>query len=255
MNEAVRKLMELGQADLRAFEINSRLRRIPERLAEARRQLEAEETLLNEVQGPWQQLENEVLDKESTSRVALETIEKFEAHMKQVTNQKEYTAARKQVDEARRLNTRLQDEILERRMKQEELSPQLKERRERAQRVRESFQAEEKVILSEKSLLESDVAGLNAEIKDRLMGIDSGLVARYQRLIKAGRVPAIVPVVASTCHGCRMTLPPQAYNILLSRVEDLHTCPACNRFIYHQAPEEAPPPMENSKPASEVGAG
>ena len=253
MNDAVQKLMELGQADLRSFEVNLKLRRIPERLAEARRQMESEETSLNEVKNPWEQLESEIKDKEDTSRVALETIEKFEAHMKQVTNQKEYIAARKQVDEARRLNTRLQDEILERRVKQEELSPTLKARREQHARVKETYLAEEKVIQAEKALLEADAAQLSAEITKRLEGMDKALVARYQRLTKAGRVPAIVPIVNGSCNGCRMTLTPQAYNLLLANAEDLHTCPACTRFVYHQ-PTEGAEVVENvGKKAAAAG--
>jgi len=129
MSTATEHMIAVGETDTRIFGLNLKLRRIPVRLAEARRQLEAEEALLNEVLEPWTLYENEVRERDTTIKIALDTIEKFEEHMKRVTTQKEYMAARKQVDEARRLNTRLQDEILDRRVKQEELAPRLEERR------------------------------------------------------------------------------------------------------------------------------
>ena len=45
-------------------------------LAEARKQLEAEESLLNEVLVPWTQMEKEIQEREATIEIALESIEK-----------------------------------------------------------------------------------------------------------------------------------------------------------------------------------
>ncbi|MDH5751349.1 MAG: C4-type zinc ribbon domain-containing protein, partial [Deltaproteobacteria bacterium] len=182
---------------------------------------------------------------------AQETIEKFEEHMKNVTNQKEYIAARKQVDEARRLNTRLQDEILERRVSQEELTPSLEERTQRHNKVSEGFEEERKVIDQERSELEKEFAGLEKEIGEILSDLGGDFLARYQRLIKGGRAPAVVPVVSGSCKGCRMSLPPQAYNLMLARVDDLHTCPTCTRFIYIKPEQE----QEGEEQASGVAAG
>lgn len=242
MSTATEHMIAVGETDARIFELNLKLRRIPQRLAEARRQLDAEEALLHEVLDPWTQLENEINEREATIQIALDTIEKFEEHMKKVTTQKEYMAARKQVDEARRLNTRLQDEILERRVKQEELTPRLEERRGTHAKVLEAFQAEERVIAKEQSELESELAGLNERLEQELGTIGDSAVAYYQRLIKAGRAPAVVSVVGGSCQGCNMALPPQVYNLLLAADGQLFTCPTCTRIIYYQAPHtEAPP--------------
>ena len=240
MSTATEHMIAVGETDARIFELNLKLRRIPQRLADARRQLEAEEALLNEVLEPWTQCENEVKERDTTIKIALDTIEKFEEHMKRVTTQKEYMAARKQVDEARRLNTRLQDEILERRVKQEELAPRLEERRATYSRVLETYQGEEAVILKEQQVLEQEVNGLTKQVQEQLKGLGDTAFALYQRLMKGGRQPAIVPVAAGSCMGCNMALPPQTYNQLLAANGKLFTCPTCQRIIYHQPPAEKP---------------
>jgi uncharacterized protein len=241
MSTTTTHLTAVGETDARIFELNLRLRRIPQRLSDARRQLEAEEALLNEVLEPWSLAEQEVQERDATIKIALETIEKFEEHMKKVTTQKEYMAARKQVDEARRLNTRLQDEILERRVRQEELAPRLEERRSTYGRVLETYQAEEAVILKEQRELEDEVNGLSGRLKDELKHLGEPALALYQRLMKGGRQPAVVPVTAGSCTGCNMALPPQTYNQLLAANGKLFTCPTCQRIIYHQqVPVEQP---------------
>ena len=248
MSTRTEHMIAVGETDARIFELNLKLRRFPKRLAEARRQLDAEEALLNEVLNPWTQYEQEVQEREATIRIALETIEKFEEHMKMVTTQKEYMAARKQVDEARRLNTRLQDEILERRVKQEELAPRLEERRGTHGKVLESFQSEESVITREKVELEAELARLSTQLDQQLKTVGDNALSYYQRLVRGGRAPAVVPVVGGSCQGCNMALPPQSYNQLLAADGALFTCPTCARMIYHQ-------PVQEADPMPEVAAG
>ena len=248
MSTSTEHIIAVGETDARIFELNLRLRRIPQRLADARRQLEAEEKLLNEVLEPWTKAENEIQEREATIRIALDTIDKFEEHMKKVTTQKEYMAARKQVDEARRLNTRLQDEILERRVVQEELNPRLEERRGTYEKVLETYQSEEAVILKEQQELEQEVGSLTAQVQEELKSLGDNAFALYQRLMKGGRQPAVVPVAAGSCMGCNMALPPQTYNLLLAANGQLFTCPTCQRIIY-------PQPTQPEAPQADVAAG
>ncbi len=243
MSDAVARMVALGEMDARIFELTMQLRRIPQRLAEAKRQLDAEEALLHEVLDPWSQLEHEINEREATIKVALDTIDKFEEHMKRVATQKEYMAARKQVDEARRLNTRLQDEILERRVKQEELTPRLEERRGTHGKVKEAYEAEESGILAEQAALDKEIGALSEQVQAGLKELGGNAPIYYERLVKGGRLPAVVGVEAGSCMGCNMALPPQTYNLLLASNGQLFTCPTCQRILYH-TPEPAAEPAD-----------
>lgn len=241
MSADLENMAFVGEADSRIFELTLTLRKIPFRIAEARRQLEAEETMLNEVLDPWTQCEEEIQEREATIKIALESIEKFESDMKRVTTQKEYIAARKQVDEARRLNTRLQDEILERQVTQEELAPKVEERRKTHTNVLETFQGEEAGISGEQAKLEKEIAKLTKKVEAGLKQLGPKAVQYYQKLIRGGKSPGVVPVIGGSCNGCNMALPPQFYNLLLAANGKLFTCPTCNRITYPQIQEEEAP--------------
>ncbi len=179
----------------------------------------------------------EVRQKESTIGVALETIDKFEAHMKLVKTQKEYMAAKKQVEEARKLNEMLQEEILQARVRQEELAPKLTEVRDRHRNVKETYDDAEKVILDEKHGMESDIASLEAEMKGHAEHVSTSIMAYYKRLTNGGKMPAIVRVARGNCTGCNMALPPQNYNQLIAQPGKFQTCSHCQRIIYYVPPE------------------
>lgn len=240
MNDGAKIIADMAQLEFRLFELRRKIKSYPRKLLEARKQLNAEEGLLKEIEGPWGELEHQVSEKEATIKVALDTIEKFEAHIKRVTTQKEYVAANKQVDEARRLNEQLQNEILENRVKQEELDPSLKEARGRHKNVLESFQDTERTILKEQSKVKRESAKLDAQLKEILGSVGGQFWEYYQRLVKGGKQPAIVQVVGGACGGCNMTIPPQSYNLMIANPAEIHTCSNCNRIVYHvpSEPEE-----------------
>jgi len=237
MTNRMQNLPQLADIDARLHELTKRLKAIPARLAEHRRPLDQEEALLNEVLVPWQTHEEEIRKRESTIQLAMDTIAKFEEHMKTVTNQTDYAAARKQVDEAHKLNDQLHREIQASREKQEQLAPELEERRERHGRVLEVYQAEEAKLLEEQAELEAEAEKARKKFAE-LVGPDAQSFLRYyHRLTNGGRLPAVVRVVGGTCHGCYMTIPPQTYNQLIANPDQYRSCSHCNRIIFYDAPE------------------
>jgi hypothetical protein len=64
------------------------------------------------------------------------------------------------------------------------------------------------------------------------------LLSRYET-VRRRRSPALVTVIAGTCQGCNMSVPPQLYNTLKTSLET-DICPSCHRIIC--APEAIEPP-------------
>ena len=246
MDQGATNFAGMAEYDFRLFELKKKLRTFPRRLEEARKQLAAEEALLQEVQDPWDELENKVLEKEATIQVALETIEKFEEHITRVTTQKEYMAAKKQVEEARKLNEQLQNEILENRVKQEEMAPTLSELRERYEKVASAYQETESEILRERVKIEKKVASEEKALRTMFEELGSQVWAYYQKLAHGGKTPGIVPVKGGTCGGCNMAIPPQSYNMLIADPGKIHTCAHCARIVYYHPPE----PVVDEEPAA-----
>lgn len=237
MNNKDSNLPELARLDAHLFDLHKQLAKIPVRLADKRKPLDQEELLLNEVLGPWESYEEEIAKRESTIQLAQDTIAKFEEHMKQVTTQEEFAAAKRQVDEARRLNNQLQEEILASRLKQEELAPQLEELRAHHGNVLAEFQEAEAKMLKERKALEKKTQAERKRFDSLGAQEDPRLMQIHERLTGGGKRPAIVPVVGGTCNGCYMTIPPQTYNQLIASPEHFGTCSHCNRIIIYDQPE------------------
>jgi predicted nucleic acid-binding Zn-ribbon protein len=77
--------------------------------------------------------------------------------------------------------------------------------------------------------LEGQLRELEAKRAEAARTVHPPLLARYEAVRKR-RSPALVTVVAGTCQGCNMSLPPQLYNTLKTTLET-DICPSCHRII------------------------
>lgn len=238
MTDEMQALMAVAEQDRYIHDLRRKLKQIPQQLAEARKQLDAEQILLDEVKIPHDGWEREVREKTTTIEIADDTINKFEAHLKSVTTQQEYIAARKQIDEARRLGTRLEDEIKELKAKQEDVRPRLTELLGHYNNVLEAYKLVETEILRVKAELEAEMARHEALKSEAAKALEARTLAYYERLNKSGRVPALVPTVNGVCSGCNIAIPPQLYNQLIANPKRYGTCSHCTRMLYYVVVEE-----------------
>ena len=77
---------------------------------------------------------------------------------------------------------------------------------------------------------EGQVKALEGRRSSVAEAVDPTLLRRYETIRKK-KLPAIVGVVAGTCQGCNMNVPPQLYNQLRTSL-GTDVCPSCNRIIY-----------------------
>ena len=86
---------------------------------------------------------------------------------------------------------------------------------------------------------QAQLKGLEGKRKDVASKVDSTLLGRYENVRKK-RMPALVTVVAGTCQGCNMNIPPQQYNQLATSL-GTDVCPSCHRIICAAAALEPKP--------------
>ena len=100
------------------------------------------------------------------------------------------------------------------------------------------LRAEEKVFLEEKKKVELRIKEiddhlnqLQSQRKQVTPGIDSKMLAEYERILSSRDGLAIVTVIDNSCGGCHMLVPPQVIN-LIKMYEHIVTCEVCNRIFY-----------------------
>jgi predicted nucleic acid-binding Zn-ribbon protein len=92
----------------------------------------------------------------------------------------------------------------------------------------------------------SQVKALEGQRAAAAARVHPPLLQRYET-VRRKRMPALVTVVAGTCQGCNMNVPPQLYNTLKTTL-GTDICPSCHRIIC--APEAIEPQAAPRAPAA-----
>jgi predicted nucleic acid-binding Zn-ribbon protein len=81
--------------------------------------------------------------------------------------------------------------------------------------------------------VEQELSVVRGERGTRAKALSAGLLASYERIMKARGGTAVAAVgAASICGGCRMSIRPQAL-MELRVATGLMTCESCGRYLYY----------------------
>lgn len=153
-----------------------------------------------------------------------------EANLKGITTQKEYQAVNKEIASAKKLIAELEDQLLQKISRLEELTADLSSMEADQQSLDENL-GSQKAEIRERIEKEEASAAAAAKIRqEHIKSIPPGILKRYEQLREGRKGVAVVEARDGGCLGCNMQLPPQLYNNLY-RGEELITCPHCQRML------------------------
>ena len=157
-------------------------------------------------------------------------IVRSEANLKGITTQKEYQAVNKEIASAKKLIIELEDQILQKITRLDELKAELAAMEEDLQSLDQNLGVQKDEI---RARVKSEEASVTSDAKlrsERVKSIPPGLLKRYEKLREGRKGIAVVEARDGGCLGCNMHIPPQMYNNLY-RGEELITCPHCQRIL------------------------
>jgi predicted nucleic acid-binding Zn-ribbon protein len=160
-----------------------------------------------------------------------ETIVKSDAKLRQVKTNKEYQATLREIDELKRKNSALEDDLLGLLDKIESAEKDLSEREQRAHQRKNEILAEQNTIQEEATEKKGLMATLITERDDIAEELPKNVMAQVKDVKSHVGRPIIASVSAAICSGCNMNIPPQLYNEL-QRFDSIKRCPMCQRIIY-----------------------
>jgi uncharacterized protein len=159
------------------------------------------------------------------------TIAKSDAKLRQVKTNKEYQATLREIDELKRKNSALEDDLLELLDKIEGAEKDLAERERRAHQLKNEILAQQNTIRAEADEKKRTQAALEAEREDISKTLPKTILNQVQDVKSHVGRPIIAGVSAAVCSGCNMNIPAQLYNEL-QRFDSIKRCPLCQRIIY-----------------------
>lgn len=230
MREKLMLLEDLQELDLKADGTQSRIQdalteidSLNSRLQEARDAIEAKRDELVALDGERSSLEENLATENAN-------IARSEVNLKGITTQKEYQAVNKEIASAKKLIAELEEQILQKSARGEELQNELAAMESDAESLEENILRQKGEV---QSRIDAEEATAAADIKVReelVKSIPATILKRYEKLRGARRGIAVVEARDGGCLGCNMHIPPQMYNNLF-RGEELITCPHCQRIL------------------------
>jgi hypothetical protein len=233
-------LLALQEIDVRIARLENRHGAIPRRRSEVTRDITALEEERSALAGS---VERGRLDRralESDLEAQQERRARYEAQLNQVKTNVAYSALLTEIQTAKRTIGDLEGQILELMTAREEserriseIDAQLEVKRAAAAGALEELAREAAEI---GRALEADRVRREAA----LPGVDARLLRLYDRLRRAQRFPALVPLRGQACGSCHNRMPPQVVQEI-RHSGSLHVCEACGVLVYaeSEAPAEA----------------
>jgi uncharacterized protein len=151
--------------------------------------------------------------------------------LESVQNSQEFQAANKEIDQLKKLNSSLEEQIKKSKEDIESGNKDLTALDAQYAKVKGERDAQSAVLSGQSGQLDEEIAAFNVERKKYTTTIDSRVLAQYDRVRGARGGVAFVPAVGGRCSGCNMMVPPQLFNEI-QRATAIQACPSCHRILF-----------------------
>jgi len=234
VNQELTTLIDLQGYDSRIATLEAEAARLPKQieaiqasLAEAKKTVDAFKTKID-------QTRKDLRTKEKDLEVHAVKRAKEESRLYEVKTNKEYSAVLLEIEEIKQIKAKTEEEILALMEMQERLAVDVKEAEARLKTREEQARQDEGVVRTKLAKVEQELGGVRGERATRARELPAGLLASYDRIMKARGGTAVASVTPSAiCGGCRMSIRPQAL-LELRNATGLMTCESCGRYLYWQ---------------------
>lgn len=230
MHDLLKALSALQSVDTELDELVRNSREFPNRLAELDARLGAARQATDENRRKLSDLEEQKRALEEQLAADKDKIKKWEARLTEQRSAREYAALAREIDIAKKQNVTTSEDIVQ-------LSKEIQTATEELAKAEEAFAEIESGVKEDKARIEAALgetnekeAALSQRRNEAAKSVPAQMLRRYD-LIHKRRGTVVVPVLNGACSGCRMSLPPQLFNQLVSRPK-LDACPSCGRMIY-----------------------
>lgn len=233
---------------LSLFHIDSQVRGLRSRLDSARRYLDNQDRILNELRQQCEEVELRrrhvqaiIGNLEGEVAVTDERLEKLRGELNVATTNKQYTAVLTELNTAKLARSDVEDRILQEMETVEECSTQLDRvakdtaERSKVRRVAETQlqQRHDEIgtrlaeLEQQRNTAASCIPGTDLKLFDELAeAYDGEAVAPVEEIDRRRR--------EYVCGSCNMNLPFEAVAALMGRGDKLVVCPACGRILFLQ---------------------
>ena len=158
-------------------------------------------------------------------------ISKFNLQLNDVKTNIEYKSLLKEIDEAQKRVSELEDEIINEMLAADDIEEEIKEANQKYSEAEKKFSKEKEILQQKQKKSEAKKKELT-EKKEKLMtSIPDDQIRLYLKIFKSKNGTALSPITDEFCSLCHMRVRPQVLNELRGN-EKLILCENCGRILY-----------------------
>ncbi|MEJ2589068.1 MAG: C4-type zinc ribbon domain-containing protein [Deltaproteobacteria bacterium] len=227
----MRLLIAIQDCDSRIMDIRAKQAAGPKRIEALRQEIETLENTLNEDLEQLKLSEHTVRETERTVEDLEDRLKKANAKLANISSNKEYKAALKEMEELKKEKMRLEDQLIDAMEGIEALKGRCKASEKDVAEGKRQFERDRDAVLKEQTVLKEELETFQDKKARFSEDIDVEIQRRYDYLREKRGGLAVTPVVKGVCQACHLGIPPQTFNELI-RGDALMKCPNCSRIIY-----------------------
>ncbi len=236
MGNNLKLLQELQEIDLRLDAWHGQKQAFLREIVVLEEKLEAAQGVISGKQAEMNEIEQEKKELEENLDAESDNITRSEVRLKDIKTQKEYQAVSKEVSAAKKIKVELEEQLLQKIARLEELKAEIEALEENMKLLAENTVSQKSEIQEKIDKLEGSINADIAERESIIHNIQPSLLNRYAMLRERRQGLAVVEARNGSCLGCNMNLPPQVYNNLF-HAESLISCPHCQRLLFLRSQE------------------
>lgn len=230
MREQIIVLEELQRIDVELNELEVVLNEYPDKISGLEGNLESMKQDLQNSKTEIEQLTESKSSLESQIAQNEELIKKSEEKLFEIKTHKEYAALQKEIADTKRMNSELEEKLIEEMEISDQLDIKVKEKEEECTSKEEDYQLqieEYKEKLDEIKSLYTPKKKQKDEITEKL---NRDVLVLYQQIKK--RTGSVIALAENEiCSGCNMNIPAQLFNEILT-LSRIIQCPSCTKILF-----------------------
>ena len=231
LREKMKQLIRLQECNIKIRSLQTGIGERPKKIEEFREKLRIVEEQFDRGALQFEECNREKREIDQSIDDIENSLKKSQVKLSNISSNKEYTAALKEISDLERDKALHEDKALDLMERRENLEAAYEAGRKKAEESKIQFLSDQGKISKEVAKLEKGLKKLEKEEMRLRKTVDSNLLKQYDFLEKHIGAVVVSPVTESVCKMCNIGIPPQQFNELI-RGDSVMNCPNCKRIIY-----------------------
>ena len=247
MLEELKKLVDLQAVDSKIFKLEEELDILPENSDALEEKISEKESKIAELKSAIALQVSEKEKRDEIFKKGEEKLKTITGKQSAIKNKEEYNALLREIDNIKRFNRDLSDEIAEINREIETKTTELDVIEEESSKEIQSYKKQIEANAKRMDELDVLIDKLYEDREKLAQNIRPAVYNKYRRILETSpNGKAIAFAEHRVCQGCNMTLPPELFNMVLRAVR-IEVCPNCQCILIPKENRSANEPKKDNE--------